>query len=579
MTTSDVKHIVPPHGGSLVNLIVPEHRAAELKQQSRDWPSWDLTLRQMSDLELLLNGGFSPLTGYMTKGEYDAVVDSMVLPDGTLWPMPLFFDVSEAFGAKLKVGDTISLRDLEGVMLATLTLTEIFQPDLKADAKKIFGTNSPDHAGAAAFLSSTNPVFLAGTVEGIQPPSYFDFQSLRLAPADVRQEFGRLGWRAVVAFQTNRLIHRDDQEFTYKAALAAGANLFIHPTVDISRSHDKSYYSQIRSYKAVLPYYPLQTARLGLSPVQVRLAGPREALWHGLINRNFGCSHTIVDPFHTEPSPKRPFYKSGDYAALWKKFQDKHGVAMIRYEALRYVADKDEYMPADEIDKGLRVLSLNETELKERLDDGKEIPRWFTFPEVAREMARVHLPRHKQGFTVFFTGLSGAGKSTVANVLRARLMQMGQRPVTLLDGDMVRKNLSSELGFSKEHRDINIRRIGYVASEITKNGGIAICAPIAPYDAVRQQVKQMIKPLGGFILVYVSTPIDTCEARDRKGLYEKARAGIIKEFTGVSDPYEAPESPDVVLDTTGLSPAESAWEIVLHLEREGYVAAEPGEQD
>ena len=204
--------------------------------------------------------------------------------------------------------------------------------------------------------------------------------------------------------------------------------------------------------------------------------------------------------------------------------------------------------------------------------EGRDIPSWFTYPEVAAELRTSYPPRSHQGFTVLFTGLSGAGKSTIASILLTKLLEEGGRPVTLLDGDLVRKNLSSELGFSKEHRDINIRRIGWVASEITRNGGIAICAPIAPYEAIRQEVRSLVEPLGGFILVHLSTPLDVCESRDRKGLYAKARSGLLKEFTGVSDPYEVPERAEVRIDTSRLSAEAAADLVLLHLRAEGYLS-------
>jgi sulfate adenylyltransferase len=306
----------------------------------------------------------------------------------------------------------------------------------------------------------------------------------------------------------------------------------------------------------------------------MRMAGPREAVWHAIIRKNYGCSHFIVGRDHAGPgqdSSGKPFYGPYDAQQLLKEHQDELGIEMVPFKMMVYAEDLDKYVPVDEIPEGVRTLTISGTELRQRLAEGREIPEWFTFPEVARELRRTHPPRYKQGFTVFFTGLSGAGKSTVANALMVKLLEMGGRPVTLLDGDIVRKNLSSELGFSKEHRDINIRRIGFVASEITKNGGIALCAPIAPYDSVRKEVRAMVSPGGGFILIHISTPLDVCEQRDRKGLYAKARAGIIKEFTGISDPYEEPEDADLVIDTTQMSAAEAAHQVILHLEAQGFV--------
>jgi sulfate adenylyltransferase len=330
----------------------------------------------------------------------------------------------------------------------------------------------------------------------------------------------------------------------------------------------------VRCYQSILPHYPKNTAKLALLGLAMRMGGPRECVWHAIIRKNHGCSHLIVGRDHAGPgsdSSGKPFYGPYDAQQLLGKHEAELGMGMLPFNMMVYVEDLDTYVPEGEVPAGMRSLSISGTELRRRLAEGKEIPAWFTFPEVAKELRRSHPPRHKQGFTVFFTGLSGAGKSTVANALMVKFLEMGGRPVTLLDGDLVRKHLSSELGFSKEHRDINIRRIGFVASEITKNGGIAICAPIAPFDNVRKEVRRMVEPGGGFILVHIATPLEVCEQRDRKGLYAKARAGLVKQFTGISDPYDIPTDADAVINTTETTPDEAAQEILLHLEREGYI--------
>jgi sulfate adenylyltransferase len=371
-------------------------------------------------------------------------------------------------------------------------------------------------------------------------------------------------------------MHRAHQELTMRAAKQVEANLLIHPSVGMTKPGDVEYYVRVRCYQALLPKYPKDTVRLALLPLAMRMGGPREAVWHALIRKNHGCTHFIVGRDHAGPGKDRdgkPFYGPYEAQELLRSLQNEIGVTMVPFQMLVYLEDQDTYVPEDEVPNGARVLNISGTELRRRLAEGRELPSWFTFPEVARELQRSYLPRHRQGFTVFFTGLSGSGKSTIANVLRVKFLEMGGRPVTLLDGDIVRKHLSSELGFSKEHRDINIRRIGFVASEITKNGGIAICAPIAPYDSIRKEVRAMIQPYGGFILVHLSTPLETCEARDRKGLYAKARAGLVPQFTGISDPYEPPDDAAVVIDTAETTPEEAAQEIFLHLEREGYIGA------
>jgi sulfate adenylyltransferase len=567
-------HLNAPHGGTLINLLSAPARAAELQAESRDWPSWDLAPRQLCDLELLMSGGFSPLRGFMSRADYEGVCSKMRLADGTLWPIPITLDVSEEFAKSLSPGRRVALRDPEGVMLAALHVDEIWQPDRKSEAEQVFGTTSKLHPGADHALQRSHPWYVGGRVEGIQAPAHYDFRSLRLTPAEVRSEFVRLGWRRVVAFQTRNPMHRAHVELTLRAAKRVEANLLINPSVGMTKPGDVEYYVRVRCYQELLPKYPKDTVRLAMLPLAMRMGGPREALWHAIIRKNHGCTHFIVGRDHAGPGKDetgKPFYGPYDAQELLRQHEKELGVTMVPFQMMVYLEDEDRYIPQDEVPQGARVLDISGTELRQRLNEGREIPSWFTYPEVSRELQRSYPPRHRQGFTVFFTGLSGSGKSTIANVLRVKFLEMGGRPVTLLDGDIVRKHLSSELGFSREHRDINIRRIGYVASEITKNGGIAICAPIAPYDAIRKEVRSMVQPLGGFILVHLATPIETCEGRDRKGLYAKARAGILKQFTGVSDPYEPPTDADVVIDTSDLTPEEAAQEVFLHLEREGYI--------
>jgi sulfate adenylyltransferase len=569
-------HLIPPHGGALINLFVDDDRAAELKNESREWASWDLNPRQLCDLELLMNGGFSPLAGLMSRADYQSVCDGMRLRDNTLWPIPITLDLPEELANSLEAGTKLALRDPEGVMLAALTVDDVWQPDREAEAKAVFGSKNPEHPGVSYLLQRTNPCYVGGCVEGLQPPVHYDYRAQRHTPAELRAQFTRLGWRKVVAFQTRNPMHRAHQELTLRAAKEVEANLLIHPVVGMTKPGDVDHYTRVRCYQALLAHYPRDTAMLSLLPLAMRMGGPREAVWHAIIRKNYGCTHLIVGRDHAGPgsdSKDRPFYGPYDAQELLRQHEEELGVEMVPFKMMVYVEDQASYVPVDEVCEGARSLSISGTELRSRLADGREIPAWFTFPEVAEELRRSHPPRHRQGFTVFFTGLSGAGKSTIAHALLARFLEAGGRPVTLLDGDLVRKHLSSELGFSKEHRDINIRRIGFVASEITKNGGIALCAPIAPYDSVRKHNRAMIEPLGGFILVHVATPIEVCEQRDRKGLYAKARAGIIKEFTGISDPYEKPEDAEVVIDTTEMTPEEAAQQIILYLEKEGYVGA------
>ncbi len=566
--------MIAPHGGTLKDLVVDRERAAQLQAESKNWKSWDLTPRQLCDLELLMNGGFSPLGGFMTRADYESVCSSMRLADGTLWPMPITLDVPETLASTLTAGETIALRDPEGVMLAALHVEEIWQPDREAEAQSVFGTTNREHPGVAA-VDRSHPWYVGGRVEGLQLPVHYDFHALRLTPAQLRAEFAANGWTRVVAFQTRNPLHRAHQELTLRAAQEAGAKLLIHPSVGMTKPGDVDHYTRVRCYQALIPTYPADSARLSLLPLAMRMGGPREALWHALIRKNYGCTHFIVGRDHAGPgkdSSGKPFYGPYDAQELLRKFQDEIDVRMVPFRNMVYVKNLDRYFPDDEIPAGAEVLDLSGTELRRRLMTGEEIPSWFSFPAVVKELRTTHPPRSEQGFTVFFTGLSGSGKSTIANALLVKLLEAGGRAVTMLDGDLVRKNLSSELGFSKEHRDINIRRIGYVASEITKNGGAAICAPIAPYASIRKEVRQMIEPLGGFILVYVATSLEECERRDRKGLYAKARAGILQQFTGISDPYEVPEDAALVIQTEQCTPDEAAEQVLAHLRREGYIA-------
>ena len=577
---SKTSHLVQPHGGELINLILGREAAAETKAESRDFPSWDLTPRQICDLEMLLNGGFSPLTGFMNKAEYESVCSDMKLSSGFLWPMPITLDVTEAFAKTLKSGSSkIALRDAEGVMIAILHVEDVWQPDRQAEGKAVFKSTSAAHPGVAYLMNRSNPWYVGGRLEGLQLPSHYDFKGLRLTPAELRADFANLGWRRIVAFQTRNPMHRAHVELTFRAAKQVEASLLIHPVVGMTKPGDVDYFTRVRCYQLLVGKYPAGTAKLALVPFAMRMGGPREAIWHALIRKNYGCTHLIIGRDHAGPGKDtdgKPFYGPYEAQELFAKHQEQIGVTQVPFQMMVYLEDKDKYFPADEVPKDARVLNISGTELRSRLNEGGDIPSWFTYPEVATELRRSFPPRAKQGFTIFFSGLSGAGKSTIANVLMTKFLEVGGRPVTMLDGDLVRKHLSSELGFSKEHRDINIRRIGYVASEITKNGGIAICAPIAPYDATRKDVRALIEPVGGFILVHLSTSVDVCERRDRKGLYAKARAGILKEFTGISDPYEEPTDAELHINTAELSPEEAAQEIVLHLEKEGFIGMNRG---
>ena len=568
--------LIPPYGGTLKDLRLDAAAADEARARALELPGWDLTERQLCDLELLANGGFSPLAGFMNQADYERVVTDMRLADGTLWPMPITLDVSEAFAGRVATGDEVVLRDPEGVALAILTVSDIWRPDRAAEAEAVFGTRDTAHPGAAYLLERSHPVYLGGRVEALELPSHYDFPHLRLTPAETRARFARSGWRRVVAFQTRNPMHRAHVELTFLAARQAEANLLIHPVVGMTKPGDVDHYSRVRCYEHVLKKYPEQTTALSLLPLAMRMGGPREAVWHAIIRRNYGCTHFIVGRDHAGPgkdSQGNEIYGPYDAQALVTEHAAELGIEMVPFRMMVYVQERAGYAPIDEVDESREtVMNISGTEFRRRMREGLDIPDWFGYPEVVEELRRTYPPRARQGFTLFFTGLSGSGKSTVANAVMVKLMERGGRAVTLLDGDVVRKHLSSELGFSKEHRDLNIRRIGFVAAEITRNGGAAICAPIAPYASTRRDVRGMVEAAnGGFIEIHVATPIEECERRDRKGLYAKARAGQITGFTGIDDPYEAPVEPELRIDTTDCTPDEAAQQVLLKLESLGYI--------
>jgi sulfate adenylyltransferase len=570
-----MSQLIAPHGGQLVNLIpFPAAERVARKREAAQLLAWDLSPRQLCDLEMILSGAFSPLEGFMTRADYERVCSEMRLASGVLWPMPITLDVTREFAAKAGAGTSIALRDPEGVILAVLDIAESWEADRENEARSVFGTTDALHAGVNFLLNKANAVYLGGKLRGVELPRHYDFRHLRLTPRETRAQFEKLGWQRIVAFQTRNPMHRAHLELTFRAAQIAEANLLIHPSVGMTKPGDIDHYTRVRCYEKLIAHYPEQTTMLSLLPLAMRMGGPREALWHAIIRKNHGCTHFIVGRDHAGPgkgADGKPFYGPYDAQELVRKHQDELGITMVPFQEMVFVQERAQYVPADEVKPGETVLNISGTELRRRLHEGLEIPDWFTYPEVIEELRRTHPPRHKQGFTVFFTGLSGAGKSTLANALLVRLLELGSRPVTLLDGDVVRKHLSSELGFSKEHRNLNVQRIGYVASEITKNGGVAICAPIAPYAQARREVRGMIEEYGMFVEVYVSTPIGVCETRDRKGLYALARAGKIKEFTGISDPYEVPDDAELRIDTSDISPDESVQRIVLKLESLGLI--------
>src|SRR6056297_3185612 len=443
-----------------------------------------LTPRHLCDLELLTNAAFAPLNGFLGESDYDSVVREMRLTSGDLWPIPVTLDISRDHAEKLSPGDTLELRDPEGVLLATMSVEDLWEPDRKLEAEAVFGTLDRNHPGVAHLLERTQPVYVGGKVEQVEAPIHYDFPHLRYTPAQLKELFAKRGWEKVVAFQTRNPMHRVHQELTFRAARELEANLLIHPVVGMTQPNDINHYTRVRCYEHILTRYPEQTTYLSLLNLAMRMAGPREALWHALIRRNHGCTHFIVGRDHAgprNPSTGESYYGPYDAQDLMAEHQQEADIEMVPFHELRYVENRAQYVPGNQVGEGDTVRSISGTEFRRRLNEGLDIPEWFSYPEVVEVLRKTHPARDRQGFTVFFTGLSGSGKSTLANALQAKLMEIRARQITLLDGDVVRQHLSSELGFSKEHRNLNIQRIGFVASEITKNGGIAICAPIAPY--------------------------------------------------------------------------------------------------
>lgn len=559
-------------------LIVDDARAKELRDASLSFGSLTLTRRQLCDLELLLNGGFAPLDGFMDRAAYERVVTDSRLPDGSLWPIPVVLDVDQALAEKLEPGSMLALRDVEGFMPAVLRVSEVWEADKAREAALVYGTEDPAHPGVRYLSTRVKQFYVGGQLEGIQLPAHHDFESLWNAPEELRHQFAKMGWRNVMAFQTTNPMHKLQRRIVVEAAKANQAHILIHPAVGETRPGDLHYYARVRCYQAIARHLPHDVSTLSLLPLAMRMAGPREALWHALVNRNFGCTHLLMGPDHGSPPPDGASGRFYDrYAAqeYVQEFAGEIGIQVVPTPEHRYVPAKQAFLPVERIEtERMESESLSAAELRAMLLQGKEVPDWYSYPEVLEELRRVYPPRSRQGITLFFTGLSGSGKSTLASIIYAKLVESGARPVSLLDGDIVRQNLSSELGFSKAHRDLNIRRIGFVASEITKNRGVAICAPIAPYQETRAAVREMIEEHGAFIEIHVSTPLEVCESRDRKGLYAKARKGIIPEFTGISDPYEVPETPELRIDTSKLSPTEAAQDILLYLFKEGYLDEE-----
>jgi sulfate adenylyltransferase len=575
VSSSENSILIAPYGGRLVDLVVPAEELAELKAHASRLPSIQLSSRAVCDLELLAVGAFSPLDRFMGRADHQRVLDEMRLSSGHLFPIPITLPVSP--GPAIRLGEDVALRNAKNELLAVMSIEEIYAWDRAEVAQKVFGSQDLRHP-LVAEMHRWGELNISGRLRVLQLPRHYDFQDVRLTPAQARASLETFGHTNVVAFQTRNPLHRVHEELTKRATEKINGVLLLHPVVGMTKPGDVDHYTRVRTYKALASgYYDPDRILLSLLPLAMRLAGPREALWHALIRRNYGANHLIVGRDHAGPgvdSEGKPFYGPYDAQELVQKHSDELGVGVVPFRALVYLPDEGRYEEVSKIPPQARTASISGTQVREEyLNNGKKLPDWFTRPEVAEILAESYPPRHKQGVCIWFTGLSGSGKSTTAEVLTMLLQEHG-RQVTVLDGDVVRTHLSKGLGFSKEDRDVNIRRIGFVAAEIVRHGGTAVCAAVSPYRATRNDVRNMVGQ-DNYVEVFVDTPLEVCEQRDYKGLYAKARRGEIKDFTGIDDPYEAPNYAEIVLDTTAHTPEENARLILDYLIENGLILSQP----
>jgi sulfate adenylyltransferase len=571
LTTQDSVSLISPYGGRLVNLLVPSAELEAARAYASTLPSIQITERAKCDLELLATGGFSPLDRFMKQADFERVVAEMRLADGTLFPIPITLPVNP--DPALKLDSEVALRDLKNNLLAIMTIEEIYEWDRDEMAQGVFGTLDTKHP-LVNEMRNWGKVNISGSLRVLQLPIHYDFVEHRLTPAQVREKLASFGHPNVVAFQTRNPMHRVHEELTHRAIQEIDGVLLLHPSVGMTRPGDVDHYTRVRGYKALVNrYYEPDRVLLSLLPLAMRMGGPREALWHAIIRRNHGANHFIVGRDHAGPgndSNGKPFYGPYDAQELVAKHSDEIGVKMVPFKELVYLPDEDRYEEVSKIPPGTTTASISGTQVRENyLNKGRLLPSWFTRPEMAEILADAYPPRHQQGVCIWFTGLSGAGKSTTAEVLALLLLEAGRR-TTILDGDVVRTHLSKGLGFSKEDRDTNIRRIGFVAAELVRHGGVVICAAVSPYRAIRDEVRGMVDE-GHFVEVFVDTPLEVCEERDVKGMYAKARRGEIKGFTGIDDPYENPLNPEITLDTVTYTPESNARRIVAYLTSQGFL--------
>jgi sulfate adenylyltransferase len=567
--------LIPPYGDELVNLVVPPEAVDDVKAYASHLPSLQLSERSLCDLELLASGGFSPLSRFMSQDDHQRVLEEMRLSSGHLFPIPVTLPVDP--GPAIHLDREVALRNAKNDLLAVMSIEEVYAWDMRQVAQTVFGTSDVRHP--LADMPRWGTLNLSGRLQVLQLPRHADFQELRLSPAQTRARLAAYACENVVAFQTRNPLHRVHEELITRAIRRVDGVLLLHPVVGLTKPGDVDHYTRVRTYKALVQSSgDADRMLLALLPLAMRLAGPREALWHALIRRNYGANYLIVGRDHASPgldSQGKPFYGPYDAQALVEQYSAELGVGVIPFEELVYLPNEDRYEAASHVSSRVRTASISGTQVRqEYLNKGRKLPDWFTRPAVADILAEAYPPRHRQGACLWFTGLSGAGKSTTAEILTVLLLEHG-RQATVLDGDVVRTHLSKGLGFSKEDRDTNIRRIGFVAAEIVRHGGVAICAAVSPYLATRQEVRDMVGS-DHFIEVFVDTPLEVCEQRDAKGMYAKARRGEITGFTGIDDPYEPPIAPEITLDTVAQTPEANAQRILAYLIQRGFVRADAG---
>jgi sulfate adenylyltransferase len=574
LTLHSIGYYISHPQNKIITPFLYKNNKLDHKLENRAMEKWIITPRQRCDLEMLLVGGFAPLTGFLSEADYTNVLINTRLANGQLWPMPITLDVNDAFAQKIVVGDTIGLYDTDNILLAYMNITDKWQPDKLLEAHHIFGTDDLKHPAVDYLFHKAGTWYLGGAVTVAQIPAHYDFVELRHTPSSLKEHFAQLGWQTIVGFQTRNPLHRAHMELTLKAAKQVDGNILIHPVVGLTKPGDIDYFTRVRCYQKLLHYYPEEKATLSLLPLAMRMAGPKEALWHTLIRKNYGCTHFIIGRDHAGPgynSEGKLFYDPYAAQTYVTNYQDEIDIKVMPFQEMVYVKERQRYCTHNEIKPEETALTISGTWLRNALLTEQSIPDWFSFPEIIQELRESYPAKHKKGFTLFFTGLSGAGKSTLAQALMAALMSAGKRNITMLDGDVVRRVLASELGFSKADRDLNIKRIGYVAAEVTKAGGVTLCAAIAPYTSARDYNRELISQYGDYIEVYVATPLSICEERDTKGLYAKARNGDIKGLTGVDDPYEPPVNPEIIINTNESTIEHSVKTIIDYLFKEGYL--------